>query len=194
MAAICERAALAFEELGCTVVEANPGWDDPEEAMWEGIWLPGFASEWPMFDWEEWRGQVDDDLIDLLREGAELPVLRASLANDWRGGMWDQFSAFMAEHDLLLSPTLSHAAFPVDEFCPPALKDAPLRSRLLGWLLTYPFNMTGTPAITVPAGVTEDGRPVGLQIAGGLHADREVLQAAASFERARPWADRRPER
>jgi Asp-tRNA(Asn)/Glu-tRNA(Gln) amidotransferase A subunit family amidase len=192
--AICERAALAFEELGCTVVEANPGWDDPEEAMWEGIWLPGFASEWPMFDWEEWRGQVDDDLIDLLREGAELPVLRASLANDWRGGMWDQFSAFMSEYDVLISPTLSHAAFAVDEFCPPALKDAPLRTRLLGWLLTYPFNMTGSTAITVPGGVTADGRPVGLQIAGGLHADREVLQAAASFERLRPWADRRPDR
>ena len=69
VAAICERAALAFEELGCTVVQANPGWDDPEEAMWDGIWLPGFASEWPMFDWEEWRGQVDDDLIDLLARG-----------------------------------------------------------------------------------------------------------------------------
>ena len=69
----------------------------------------------------------------------------------------------------------------MDQFCPPALKEAPLRSRLLGWLLTYPFNMTGSPAITVPGGVTADGRPVGLQIAGGLHADREVLQAAASW-------------
>jgi len=191
---ICERAVRAFEELGCTVVEADPGWDDPEEAMWEGIWLPGFASEWAMFDWEQWRGQVDDDLIDLLREGAELPTLRASVANDKRGAHYDRFAAFMAGHDLLVSPTLAAAAYPADRFCPPNLEGEPLRRRLLGWLLTYPYNMTGTPAITVPAGFTEDGRPVGLQLAGGLHADREVLQAAASFERVRPWADRWPER
>ena len=43
--AICERAVGAFAELGCHVVEATPAWADPEEAMWEGIWLPGFASE-----------------------------------------------------------------------------------------------------------------------------------------------------
>jgi aspartyl-tRNA(Asn)/glutamyl-tRNA(Gln) amidotransferase subunit A len=162
--------------------------------MWEGIWLPGFASELEMLDWDQWQGQVDDDLVALLREGAEMPVLRASLADAFRGGMWDRFSAFMSEHDLLASPTLAAAAFDADRFCPPALEGEPLRRRLLGWLLTYPFNMMGTPAITVPAGFTADGRPVGLQLAGGLHADREVLRAAASFERLRPWAHLWPER
>ncbi|UGS37371.1 amidase [Capillimicrobium parvum] len=192
---ICARAVRAFEELGCTIVEADPGWDDPEQAMWEGVWLPGFASEWEMVDdWEAWRGQVDDDLIDLLHEGAQLPTVRASVAGDARGAHYDRFAAFMADHDLLASPTLASPAFGADEFCPPHLQDEPLRRRLLGWLLTYPYNMTGTPAITVPAGFTGDGRPVGLQLAGGLHADREVLQAAASFERARPWADKWPER
>jgi aspartyl-tRNA(Asn)/glutamyl-tRNA(Gln) amidotransferase subunit A len=50
----------------------------------------------------------------------------------------------------------------------------------------------GVPATTVPAGFTADGRPVGLQVGGRLHADAEVLQAAACFEAARPWADHKP--
>jgi aspartyl-tRNA(Asn)/glutamyl-tRNA(Gln) amidotransferase subunit A len=57
---------------------------------------------------------------------------------------------------------------------------------------TYPFNLTGQPAISVPAGWTDDGLPIGLQIVGQRHADHTVLAAAAVFEAAFPWTDRRP--
>jgi Asp-tRNA(Asn)/Glu-tRNA(Gln) amidotransferase A subunit family amidase len=106
--------------------------------------------------------------------------------------MWDTFAAFMAGYDLVVSPTLASPAFGHELFAPPWLEGQELRRELLGWLLTYPFNMLGVPAITVPAGFTTDGRPVGLQIAGTLHGDAAVLRAAANFEAARPWADRRP--
>ena len=66
------------------------------------------------------------------------------------------------------------------------------RRQALEWVLTFPFNMLTTPAISVPAGFTSDGRPVGLQITGRQQADAAVLRAAANFERARPWAGRRP--
>jgi len=46
--------------------------------------------------------------------------------------------------------------------------------------------------VSVPAGWTEDGLPVGLQIVGRRHADRTVLAAAAAFEAAMPWRERRP--
>ncbi|MEM8744745.1 MAG: amidase family protein, partial [Pseudomonadota bacterium] len=57
---------------------------------------------------------------------------------------------------------------------------------------TYPFNMTGTPAATVPAGFTKDGLPVGLQIVAGALNEADVFAASAAIEEARPWADRRP--
>jgi aspartyl-tRNA(Asn)/glutamyl-tRNA(Gln) amidotransferase subunit A len=57
---------------------------------------------------------------------------------------------------------------------------------------SYPFNFTGQPAATVPAGFTPAGMPVGLQIVGRRFADLTVLQAAAAFEAARPWAGKRP--
>ena len=62
----------------------------------------------------------------------------------------------------------------------------------LAWTLAYPFNLTGQPAVTVPCGFTTSGLPVGLQIVGKRYADGAVLRAAAAFEAARPWADRRP--
>jgi aspartyl-tRNA(Asn)/glutamyl-tRNA(Gln) amidotransferase subunit A len=61
-------------------------------------------------------------------------------------------------------------------------------TELLSWTpFTYPFNLTGHPAATVPCGLAADGLPVGLQIVGRLGADALVLRAAASFENAHPW-------
>ena len=55
-----------------------------------------------------------------------------------------------------------------------------------------PFNLTGQPAATDPAGVSADGLPVGLQIVGRWRREADVLRAAAAFEAARPWAQHRP--
>ncbi len=61
------------------------------------------------------------------------------------------------------------------------------------WLtFTFPFNLTGNPAASIPCGFTTDGLPVGLQIVGRRFDDVSVLQASAAFEQAAPWADNRP--
>ena len=61
------------------------------------------------------------------------------------------------------------------------------------WLgFCFPFNMTGQPAASVPAGLTKDGLPVGLQIVGRHLDDPLVLRAAAAYEAARPWSGLRP--
>jgi amidase/aspartyl-tRNA(Asn)/glutamyl-tRNA(Gln) amidotransferase subunit A len=60
---------------------------------------------------------------------------------------------------------------------------------LIGWCLTYFVNFTGHPAASIPAGMSEDGLPVGMQIIGRRYADGDVLAASAAFERLRPWRD-----
>lgn len=189
---ICAAAVAAFEDCGAVVTAAAPGWADPEEAMWNGIWVPGFASEHDLLDWDQWDGQVDANLIELMREGERLTGVDVGRADAFRGQMWDTFAEFMRDYDLLVTPTLCEATFPLSQFAPARLEGAPLRNQLLGWLLTYPFNMMTTPAITVPAGMTTDGRPVGLQLCGRLHADGDVLRAAARYEEARPWTHLHP--
>ena len=62
------------------------------------------------------------------------------------------------------------------------------------WLsFTFPFNLTGQPAASLPAGFTRDGLPVGLQIVGRRLDDRPVLRASAAYEAAAPWPDRWPQ-
>jgi amidase/aspartyl-tRNA(Asn)/glutamyl-tRNA(Gln) amidotransferase subunit A len=59
----------------------------------------------------------------------------------------------------------------------------------IGWCLTYPFNFTGNPAASVPAGLSRSGHPIGLQIVGPRFRDDLVLSCAAEFGRSRPWGD-----
>ena len=96
------------------------------------------------------------------------------------------------KYDLLLTPTLSVAAFPVGRLNPEHWSQ-----HVWDWIrwasFSYPFNFTGQPAASVPAGFTPAGLPVGLQIVGRRFADLTVLQASAAFEAARPWAQRRPD-
>ena len=192
VAAVCRKAVDAFRDLGADVVEDRPDWQQVDEAMWTGVWVPGLAGLRDLLDWPAMRGQLADELIDLVLAGDALSAADVARGQALRGGVWDAFASFMSGHRLLVSPTTSDAAFPADAFAPERMASGSLRERLLGWSLTHPFNMTGSPAISVPCGVTRDGRPVGLQIAGRLHADADVLVAAAAFEAVRPWRDRRP--
>jgi aspartyl-tRNA(Asn)/glutamyl-tRNA(Gln) amidotransferase subunit A len=59
-------------------------------------------------------------------------------------------------------------------------------------MLTYAFSVLGLPAISVPCGWTQSDLPVGLQIVARRHGEAILLKAAAAFENAAPWADRRP--
>ncbi|MBV9117691.1 MAG: amidase, partial [Acetobacteraceae bacterium] len=57
---------------------------------------------------------------------------------------------------------------------------------------TMPFNLTGNPAVSLPCGFDRDGMPVAIQLIGPVGRDAALLRIAAAFERARPWADRKP--
>lgn len=97
----------------------------------------------------------------------------------------------MQRFDLLVTPTVAAAAFPVGLMGPPLIDGKAVGVE--DWApFTWPMNFTGQPAISVPAGFTHDGLPVGLQITGRRLDDAGVLRAAAAFERARPWRRWRP--
>src|SRR4029078_6533545 len=74
------------------------------------------------------------------------------------------------------------------------IDDKPVDTMRRAWYpYTLPFNMTGNPAISIPCGWDKDGLPIGLQLIGRLGADSTLLHAAALFEQARPWSQRRPD-
>jgi len=183
------EAVRVFEtDLGCTVEAADPGWADPYETFWALV-----AMETDLRGLREMarghRHEMSPHLVAFLdrnwtaEEFTDAITARKALCNR----MW----RFMQGYDLLLTPTLAVPPFPVHTQGPEIIDGrmvAPTQ-----WLcFTFPLNMTGQPAATVPAGFTSDGLPVGLQIIGRHLDDAGVLAACAAFEAARPWRDRWP--
>jgi Asp-tRNA(Asn)/Glu-tRNA(Gln) amidotransferase A subunit family amidase len=185
----CGNAAAQFEELGCHVEVVNPGWENPEEEFGTLVaaqFFVAWADELPARE-----ADLDPSLVRFIRRGGAVTTRQYLAALAKVETYWQEVVTFLARFDLLLTPTTAVPPFALGAGVPREIAGREV-SRL-GWMpFTYPFNLTGQPAASVPAGWTEDGLPVGLQIVGRRHSERTVLAAAAAFEAACPWQDRRP--
>jgi Asp-tRNA(Asn)/Glu-tRNA(Gln) amidotransferase A subunit family amidase len=101
------------------------------------------------------------------------------------GGFFDGF-------DLLATPTIALPPFPHPRGLGPERVAGQAVDPHLGWLFTWPFNLTGQPAVSIPCGWTADGLPLGLQLVGRHGADGLILRVAALLEGTNPWSQRRP--
>ncbi len=131
----------------------------------------------------------DDALSDPFRlrvveHGRRLGAADLAHALTERQRLVQRVDALMERFDVLASPTAWVEPFAVDRWRPDDGDD-------LDWLAwcraAYPFNLTGQPAVSVPAGLTAAGLPVGLHLAGRRHEDDLVLDVAERFGNARPW-------
>jgi aspartyl-tRNA(Asn)/glutamyl-tRNA(Gln) amidotransferase subunit A len=189
--AVAARAARRFaDDLGCALEEAHPGFPDPLAAELI-IFYAGEAATVAGLDPAR-RALLDPGLVRALAEEAEgRSAADYAHATVVRQAVWDACRRFFARHDLLLTPTLAVPPFPVGEEGPREVAGRAVGR--FGWTpFTYPFNLTGQPALTVPAGWTAAGLPVGLQLVGRRFDEATILRAGAAFEAAQPWVDRRP--
>jgi len=185
---IVETAARAFSEIGLTVEEATPDLGDPSvilKTLYGGAQAGAHAARSA-----EQKAQMDPELVAYAEASASLTVVEYLRAVAARQAMVDALRRFFERYDLLLTPTLGLPAFPLGVVGPSEV--AGRKVTHLGWTLCYPFNYSGQPAVSIPAGWTARGLPVGLQIVGRRLEDALVLRAAAAFEALRPWAARRP--
>lgn len=178
------RAAAVFTELGAKVSHVDPGWEDPFESFWAMVVADTDLTGMRAMVAEHGE-QMSPHLVELLSQPWTAEQLtdgqtaRKRLVNH----MW----RFMADYDLLLSPTLTVPPFPVG-IQGPELVDGHVVPDT-AWLgFTSPINMTGQPAASLPAGFTAAGLPVGVQVVGRHLDDATVLRASAAFEAAAPWA------
>jgi aspartyl-tRNA(Asn)/glutamyl-tRNA(Gln) amidotransferase subunit A len=180
-------AALRFQELGCRVELVERVFEDPDP-IWAPLFYAGVAAR--LQDaLPAWRDRIDPGLLEVIEEGMRLSAMAFKKAEFGRAAFYQDVRKLFLKYDLLLSPTLAAVPFAAGMERP---LESPGRSRLSWVAFTYPFNLTGQPAATVPCGFTADGLPVGLQIVGARLQDALVLRAAAVFEASVPWAGRRP--
>ena len=186
--AACAKAVTAFRELGCRVETVSPRWPSPRDC-WEQTFCGGIATR--MAPYVDRREEIEPGLYRIIEATLRNPPTRYVQAWFDRLAWWQHPREFFETYDLLLTPTIACPPFPIGLDNPTEI--AGKRVEPYAWIpFTYPFNLTGQPAASVPCGFTNEGLPIGLQIVGRRFDDAGVLGAAAAFERARPWADRRP--
>lgn len=186
---ITAAAARRFEELGCDVVEAHPNAPDIWPAV-DTMWICSQASG-HIDNLEDVRGLIDPGRLKLVERGRGVSGAELARANMLRHDFYHAVREFMQDYDLLLTPALPLTAFPAGDDYPEQIDGKP--TTYLGWTgFSYPFNLTGQPAASIPCGFASDGLPVGLQIVGRWRDDLTVLKAAAAFEEMMPWQGRRP--
>ena len=186
---ITESAVREFEDAGLRIENASPRFSDPSDGF--GALFPATIAARLAGYLPEWRARMDPGLVRYIELGQRPSAVDFVQGANVRRTLNDAFREFFATHDLLLTPTLAAPPLPLGQHVYEKIGGTAVGP--LGWLaFTFPINMIGYPAITVPAGWTTSDLPVGLQIIGPRFADASVLRAAAAFEARRPWADRRP--
>lgn len=187
IAAAVREAVSVLEDLGAIVEEVDPGIRDPLDAF--NILFYGGAANAMRDLGPEQRARMDPGLVEVAAWAEQLSMLDYLGAQNERAALIEHMNLFHERFDLLLSPSLPIPAFKAGVEVPEGWH----HPRWPTWTpFTYPFNMSGQPACSVPCGFTEAGLPIGLQLVGGRHQDALVLRAAHTYQAARPLTDRRP--
>ena len=188
--AVCRAAAAALTDLGCDVAEAHPdfrGAEDTFQVLRAQMFAEGFG---PLL--EASRERMKDTVVWNIEKGLALTADEVARAREEHRALQARLDAFLEDHAFLCLPVSQVAPFPVEVEWPRAVAGVSMET-YLDWMMTCAvITLTGLPAISVPAGFTPDGLPVGLQIVGRRHADFEVLQLAHAFEQATRYGARRP--
>ncbi|MEQ8860322.1 MAG: amidase [Pseudomonadales bacterium] len=181
------RAAQVFEGLGASVVETDPGFAEPLAAF--GHLFYGGAANALRDIGPKKRALMDPQLVAVADKAGQRSMLDYLGAVNERMALSERMALFHERYDLLLTPTLPLTAFGAGREVPEDWHS----TRWPTWTpFSYPFNMTGQPALSVPCGFDSAGLPIGLQIVGGRFRDELVLRAGHAYQQAAPLTATRP--
>lgn len=189
--AATREAAAALAGAGALVEEVDLGWTrelaDAWVAHW-GVYLAAIFGD----KLRIYRDRMDPRVVAFMDAGLAMSAVDFKRLEFVRTGAWKKLSPVLERYDALLCPTMSQTARPVEE------DDAPYYAEFEDGLyrgldMTSMFNFVSQcPALSVPAGWSPEGLPIGLQIVARRYRDDLALRIGAALEGVRPWADRRP--
>ncbi|HEY7062520.1 MAG TPA: amidase [Chloroflexota bacterium] len=190
LATTVDAAIGVLRDLGASVEEVAF-----ERAAWGPALFPVISRPEAASFQEELLRTRPDDYGDV-RVQVELGKL--VLATDYlraqrlRTAMRQELEGIFSRVDAIVTPTTRTVAHPIGQpFTEVAGRPVPNTSFL--WVgLTVPFDLTGTPAVSVPCGFAANGLPIGLQVAGRAWSEAAILRIAAAYEAATPWHEQHP--
>jgi aspartyl-tRNA(Asn)/glutamyl-tRNA(Gln) amidotransferase subunit A len=179
--ALVAAAAKRFEALGAHVEDVG-SLIEPLQNFFEPLWIGSFATRFRQIP-TQLHGKLDPGFRAAAEKGLSVTLADYAKAYEAKSKLARDMALWHQEYDLLLSPVTPTAGPPVEtlynsDAFPRWTKGAPY---------TLPFNLTGAPAASMPAGLTKAGLPVGLQIVGPARADHLVLRAMRAYESVLGW-------
>ncbi|MCY3956978.1 MAG: amidase family protein [Chloroflexi bacterium] len=184
----CQATVRALADDGFDVTDVDPFLDDWTEA-WAVIFDVSLALNVGRPP-DEMRGISDATLVARVAHGLSVSAAEFLAAEAARRDVWAAFERLYRDYDVVMTPTLLQPPLPVDPAT--GVTDKP-DSWVERWFQhMYPFNLTGQPAVTIPAGLTAEGLPIGLQVVGPRLDDGVTLGFAAAAERRTGWDGAQP--
>ena len=160
-----------------------------------GAFFSAFAQQLAdRYDIDFETADVEDTVRSTIALGTATAATDDRLQNVLRTAAYDGIQDVLTGYDVLVTPTLTVPPFSkhLTDGYPTKIDDQSVIGVPTDVMLTWVFNMTGHPVASVPAGFTDNGLPVGLQIVGRRFAEADLLSVAAELERIRPWVEQYP--
>jgi aspartyl-tRNA(Asn)/glutamyl-tRNA(Gln) amidotransferase subunit A len=132
-----------------------------------------------------------EDVLTSLQQGAGLLALDYLRAQRLRTALCEDLAALLTGVDALILPTTRTVAGLIERPFS-EIHGQPVTEGDIYTAFTIPFDLTGSPALSVPCGFSAEGLPIGLEIVGRAFDEATVLRIGAAYERATPWHERRP--
>jgi amidase len=187
---VCCQAVGVLTSLGCRVEQEAPdlaGVDNVFRVL--RAWKMAHSRR---ADYENHRDQLKETVIWNVEQGLRLSGADLTAAEEQRTAIYHRVRRFMERYEYLVLPVSQVPPFPIELDWVHEINGVPMET-YIDWMATcYAITVTELPAISVPAGFTPAGLPVGLQIVGRRHQDLAVLQLAHAFEAATGYGRRHP--
>jgi amidase len=187
---VLEAQRQSFEDLGCIVEDACPDFGNVNDIF---LTLRTWAS-WSTYKdlLADHRARMKPEAIWDIESGAHLTGEDVGRALMQQGQLLDRMRAFQDEYEFIVCAVNQVAPFDAVEPWPKTIEGVTMENYVAWMKTTYWISATCRPAISVPAGFTDDGLPVGVQIVGRYRDDLNVLKMAYAFEQATGFGKTRP--
>jgi amidase len=187
---VIERQRKIFKDLGCIVEDAEPDFTGATESF-ETLRAVGFFHKVGAL-LKDHRDKLKDTVIWNIEEGKRRSAEDVGRAEALRSALFHRMRKLLETYDFLVCPVNQLPPYPVSTEWPKEVAGVKM-ANYLDWMKScYYITITSHPAISVPAGFTKGGLPVGIQIVGRYRDDFGVLRLAHAFEQATQTWKRRP--
>jgi len=190
---VCKSALKVFESMGCHVEEAQP--DYPLESVWQAFlklraWQSG-GSLLNYYNDPKQRALLKPEAIFEVESGLKLNAFDVSAALKVRTEWYQAVRRFLEKYDYFIVPTAQLFPFDVNLHWPQEIAGTRMTTYHEWMKCVLPITMSGCPALAAPAGFSNGGLPIGIQIVAPIHAELACLQLAFGYDMATSWSTKR---